>query len=227
MAPGVMARSGKRRPRQWRRMPEVRPQQIRQAALEVFARVGLHRATMDDVARRAGISKGTIYLYYRNKRELFSAVVTGKLQEILAGANGAGTVRRETSAMARLRAAATNLYRFFHTPEYLGLFRIVVGEVSAFPREAEFFYREVVLRSSRRFAAIIRDGIARGEFRPVDPLIAARGFIGMFWIFGVSQGVLGGARIHPFDEAAVLRTLTDAYFRGLAAPAATRRGERG
>ena len=213
------------RPR--RRMPEARPHQIRQAALEVFARAGLHRATMDDVARRAGISKGTIYLYYRNKRELFSAVVTGKLQEILAGATGVGIPRREASAVARLRAAAANLYRFFHTPEYLGLFRIVVGEVSAFPKEAEFFYREVVLRSSRRFAAIIQDGIGRGEFRPGDPLIAARGFIGMFWIFGVSQGVLGGARIHPFDEATVLRTLTDAYFRGLATPAARRRGGRG
>jgi hypothetical protein len=128
--------------------------------------------------------------------------------------------------MSRLRAAAVNLYRFFHTPEYLGLFRIVVGEVSAFPREAEFFYREVVLRSSRRFAAILREGIRRGEFRPVDPLIAARGFIGMFWIFGVSQGVLGGARIHPFDEEAVVRTLTAAYFRGIATPAALRRNGR-
>lgn len=227
MTAQTVAAGAKPRTRPRRRMPEARPHQIRQAALEVFARVGLHRATMDDVARRAGISKGTIYLYYRNKRELFSAVVTGKLQEILAGADGMGIPRREASAVARLRAAAVNLYRFFHTPEYLGLFRIVVGEVSGFPREAEFFYREVVLRSSRRFAAIIRDGIARGEFRPVDPLIAARGFIGMFWIFGVSQGVLGGARIHPFDEAPVLRTLTDAYFRGLATPAALRRGERG
>src|SRR3954466_576520 len=59
----------------WRRLPEERPRQILAAALEVFGEHGLAAARLDDIARRAGLSKGTIYLYFPNKEELFREVI--------------------------------------------------------------------------------------------------------------------------------------------------------
>src|ERR1700712_5869603 len=59
----------------WRRLPEERPQQILKAALAIFAERGLAQARLEDIAKRAGLSKGTIYLYFPNKEELFREVV--------------------------------------------------------------------------------------------------------------------------------------------------------
>src|SRR5437763_9090071 len=68
----------------WRRLPDERPQQILTAALEVFGERGLAAARLDDIAKRAGVSKGTIYLYFSNKEELFREmirdVVVGRLE---------------------------------------------------------------------------------------------------------------------------------------------------
>src|SRR6476646_1527267 len=68
-------RSARRPGPRWRRLPEERPRQILDAALAVFGERGLAGARLDDIARRAGVSKGTIYLYFPNKEELFREVV--------------------------------------------------------------------------------------------------------------------------------------------------------
>ena len=65
----------------WRRLPGERPNQILQAALEVFDEQGLAGARLEDIAKRAGVSKGTIYLYFANKEELFREMIRGTLSE--------------------------------------------------------------------------------------------------------------------------------------------------
>jgi hypothetical protein len=110
------------------------------------------------------------------------------------------------------------------------MYRSVVSEASQFPEAAAMLYREGILPANQRLAGLIRQGIATGEFREVDPLIAARAFVGMFQIFAVSQGLLGGQRIFPISEADVVETVTDLFFRGLLAPCggkARRRSVRG
>src|SRR5512147_1503209 len=76
-------RPGRRAGPRWRRLPEERPRQILDAALEVFGERGLAGARLDDIARRAGVSKGTIYLYFANKEELFREMIRGTLVETL------------------------------------------------------------------------------------------------------------------------------------------------
>src|SRR5512136_2542717 len=200
----------------WRRRPEERPQQILEAAFRVFGAHGLHQATLDDVAREAGITKGTIYLYFPSKAALFSAMLKARVNDFMPAVEtprggGASTIRDRLATLGR------HLYRFFRSPAYLAIYRTMVSVAPDFPEAAALLYRDGILPANRRLAEVIRRGILAGECRPVDPLVAARGFAGMFQVFAVSQELLGGKRIYPLAETKVIRTLTDIFCNGLRA----------
>lgn len=202
------------RPRRWQRRPDERPQQILGAAFRVFGKRGLHQATLDEVAREAGITKGTIYLYFPSKAALFSAMLKARVNDFMPAVEaprGAGS----SPIQDRLVTLGRNLYRFFRSPAYLAMYRTMVSEALDFPDAAALLYREGILPANRRLAEIIRRGIVAGECRPVDPLVAARAFAGMFQVFAVSQELLGGKRIFPLSEAKIVRTLTDIFLNGL------------
>ncbi len=208
----------------WRRQPEARPRQILEAAFHVFGMHGLHRATLDEVAKAAGITKGTIYLYVPSKTALFTAMVTARVNAVMPAVEPPLDGGRRPAWRGRLAALGRRLYRFFKSPAYLHMYRSVVSEGSQFPEAMTLVYREGILPATRRLAEILQAGTAAGEFRPVDPMIAARAFVGMFQIFAVSQGLLGGQRIYPMPEAKVVRTVTDLFFQGLLARPGESRG---
>lgn len=211
----VAKREG-RSPR-WRRRPEARPRQILEAAFRVFGTRGLHQATLDDIARAAGISKGTIYLYFPSKANLFSAMLKARVNDIMPAVETAEHGRLASSTCQRLSAIGRHLYRFFRSRAWVAMYRTVVSEAAQFPGAAALLYRQGILPANRRLAEVIRGGIARGEFRAVDPMIAARAFAGMFQVFAISQGLLGGQRIFPMSEAKVVQTVTEIFFNGLLA----------
>lgn len=157
-----------------RRAPDARPQQILDAALAEFGEQGLAGARLDDIARRAGIAKGTIYLYFDSKEELFRAMVrqtiVARLDEFTAefGHPGDGTCTDQLRAY--MRAWWTSL----RTPVFRTIYRLVVGELHRFPDLLEFYLDEVVSRASALQAGVIERGITAGEFRAVDPRVAAR-----------------------------------------------------
>jgi AcrR family transcriptional regulator len=157
----------------WRRLPEERPRQIIEAALETFAERGLANARLDDIAKRAGLSKGTIYLYFPNKEELFREVVR---QTIVANIEAA---EREIEAADGPVADAfarfiRGYWAFARDPHYVAIFRLVNAELHNFPDLVEFYADEAVMRSRRLVQRLIERGIASGEFRPVDVRVAAR-----------------------------------------------------
>jgi AcrR family transcriptional regulator len=203
-----------RRPRRWQRRPDERPHQILDAAFRVFGARGFHQATLDDVARTAGITKGTIYLYFPSKAALFTAMLKARITAVIPSAEAADG-RAASSLEGRLAAIGQDIYRFLSSPAYLTMFRTVVSEVARFPEVAAQVYQEGVLAANRRFAAVIRAAVRAGEFREVDAMIAARAFIGMFLIFAVSQRLLGGERIYPIADDAVVTTVTDIFLNGL------------
>jgi AcrR family transcriptional regulator len=211
-----IAKSRARLPR-WRRRPEARPRQILEAAFRVFGTRGLHQATLDDIARAAGITKGTIYLYFPSKADLFSAMLKARVNDIMPAVETPEDGHPASSACRRLSAIGRHLYRFFRSRAWVAMYRTVVSEAAQFPEAAALLYREGILPANRRLAEVIRRGIARGEFRAVDPMIAARAFAGMFQVFAVSQRLLGGQRIFPMSEAKVVQTVTEIFFNGLLA----------
>jgi AcrR family transcriptional regulator len=168
----------------WRRLPEERPRQILAAALEVFGERGLAAARLEDIAKHAGVSKGTIYLYFSNKEDLFRAmigdIVVGQLEAAERAVHGSTASATETltefmrSYWARIRG-----------PQFGPLFRLIHAEIHSFPDLASFYGQEVVARSQRLIAGIIQRGIDRGEFRPIDPFVAARMLSAPFVMHGL------------------------------------------
>lgn len=168
----------------WRRLPEERPRQILSAALEVFGERGLSAARLEDIAKRAGLSKGTIYLYFPNKEELFREmvrdIVVSKIEQ------------REEEIQSMTGSATDALIRFMRShwtfirsPQFAPLFRLIHAEIHHFPDLARFYAEEVVARSHRLIGSIIERGIAAGEFRSVEPLAAARMLTAPFVIHGL------------------------------------------
>ncbi len=165
----------------WRRKPEERPRQILDAAFETFAEHGLASARLEDIARRAGVSKGTIYLYFPSKEDLFREVVRHTVGDAIDEVE-----RRLTgpTAMDDLNSFMDAHWRFLCSPKFPPLQRWVHGELTDFPELASFYGQEVLGRGRRLLRAIIERGMERGEFRPMDAGVAARALIALLVTYG-------------------------------------------
>jgi AcrR family transcriptional regulator len=168
----------------WRRQPEARPGQILEAALEVFAECGVSAARLEDIGRRAGVSKATIYLYFPNKEELFREVIRSTVVSEIEDRERAFEAFEGPATegfIQHLRA----YWEFIRSPKFAPLFRLIHAELAQFPDLARFYADEVVSRNHRLFAAVIRRGIEQGEFREVDPVVAARMLSAPFVLHGI------------------------------------------
>jgi AcrR family transcriptional regulator len=155
----------------WRRLPEERPHQILNAALEVFDEHGLAGSRLEDIAKRAGVSKGTIYLYFPNKEELFREMIRTTIVAAIAAAE---QMPDDGTAKEQLMAYMREYWGFARSPAFSTVYRLVISELHRFPDLSEFYINEVVLRMRQLVGKIIRRGIERGEFREIDPAVAAR-----------------------------------------------------
>lgn len=153
----------------WRRLPSERPAQLIDAALSVFSEHGFAAAKLDEIARRAGVSKGTIYLYFESKEELFKAVVNDIIAAQLRVAHEGPAPQTAGEAMERALRA---IWAFATHPHYDGWFRILVAELPKHPELLAFYNREVIDPSWAMLESIVRRGIAAGEFRLVEPRLA-------------------------------------------------------
>jgi AcrR family transcriptional regulator len=150
----------------WRRRKQARPGEILDAALACFAERGFAATRLDDVACRAGVTKGTLYLYFSNKEELFQAVVRQALVPNIERGEALLDDADEPAAqlLARLLRGWAELAR---SPAG-ALPKIVVAEAGNFPDLARFYRKEVVDRGIALLRRVLEIGIARGEFRDVD-----------------------------------------------------------
>src|SRR5258708_17462963 len=150
----------------WRRRKEARPGESLGAALACFAEHGVGGTRLDAVATRAGITKGTLYLYFPNKEELFKAVVR---QAIVANiARGEALVAEsDEPAPVLLERLIHHWAQLIPTPAS-AIPKLVLAEAGNFPDLARFYVDEVVDRGPALIRGVIRTGITRGEFRAVD-----------------------------------------------------------
>ncbi|MFY7921600.1 MAG: TetR/AcrR family transcriptional regulator [Gemmatimonas sp.] len=198
-----------------RRDPVARPQQILDAAFREFGERGLAGARLDDIAKRAGIAKGTIYLYFPNKEALFREMVRSTIVDAISSAEA----RRDSwgpgdGAEALLRQLGAGWWEFLRTERVQTLNRLVMAELRQFPDLVAFFADEVIARGRRLVAAIIARGIARGEFRPLDAMLAARMYSAV-WIAHANWAAM--PELHPTlgSEEHVLQEMLDFYLSAL------------
>jgi AcrR family transcriptional regulator len=211
----------------WQRRKDARPAELLAAALEVFTEKGYAGARLDDIAARAGVSKGTLYLYFANKEELFQAVVRDGLVSPLAEARAVIDAYAGPAAEL-LRFILLRCWERIGATRLIAIPKLIVAEAANFPDIARFYFREVIAPTHAALSAIVARGVARGEFRPVDPaivasLIAAPFMLVSAWRFGVGP-VIEPALAAPGHGRALLDAHIDMLLRGLgSAPAETMR----
>ncbi len=181
----------KKSERRWTRRKEARPEEITAAALDLFVERGFANTRLEDVASRAGISKGTLYLYFENKEELFKAVVREGLVSPLAVMKGV-IEQFEGSSFELLRILLCGWWEKVGATRVSGIPKLIFAEAGNFPELARFYVAEVVEPGHEVIAAIVKRGVSRGEFRAVDPiqtapLIAAPLVVIMMWRNSLAQ----------------------------------------
>ncbi len=149
-----------------RRRKAARPAELIEAAVEVFAEKGFAAARLEEVARRAGVSKGTAYLYFPNKEALFKAAVHEVVVTRIA--MGERDVEEWQGSSEELLRHMLEQWASVVRSRQGGLLKLIVAEAGNFPELAAWYHQEVAERGHRLFCAVLRSGIARGEFRPVD-----------------------------------------------------------
>ena len=147
-----------------RRRKEARPAELIEAGLAEFGARGFGAARMEDIARRAGVAKGTAFRYFPNKEALFEAAVTSRVVPIFDEVN-ATLDAYDGPTMALLHTLLQRVYRQLAETDLAVLMRIIIGEGSRFPSILEAYHRESIGRGRALLARIVERGIARGEFQ--------------------------------------------------------------
>jgi len=206
-------------PLRWTRRKQARPGEILDAALKVFAEKGFAAARMEDIARRAGVTKGTIYLYFPGKEDVFKQLVREAVGNTLTTVT-ADVATYEGSARFLLRMVLTTMGTVLLDSDKVVLPKIVIAESANFPWLAEFYRFEVIERGLGLMTSLIQRGIDRGEFRPLPPEHVARVFVAPMLLSAIWRAVFSHLDPVPYDFKGLLATHLDIFFRGLAADGA-------
>lgn len=158
--------SAKPEPR-WVRRKDARPEEITAAALMLFVERGYANTRLEDVAAQAGVSKGTLYLYFANKQELFKTVVREGLSSPIAEVRGM-IDQYEGSAFDLLGMVLHGWWQRIGSTPLSGIPKLILAEARNFPEIAEFYLAEVVRPGLDAISRIIDRGVATGEFRKVE-----------------------------------------------------------
>jgi len=151
----------------WERRKEARPQELLSAAVELFVERGFASTRLEDVAKRAGVSKGTLYLYYTNKEDLFKAVVRQSIVPMLGQAE-VSVAEFEGHSADLLRSVILSWWHSVGATKASGISKLIFAEADNFPELARFYQTEVMSRGMRMISSMLERGVQRGEFRAID-----------------------------------------------------------
>ena len=184
---------------------EERMRSIRAAALDIFAAKGFAAARLDDIAKQAGVAKGTIYLYFASKEDLLEAIVKSTIGAVLANVEQA-VAASPAPASEMLRMIGQTLGAAIEEDDRRRVLHLVLSEGARFPAIADFYHREIISRGMGLIRAIVAKGIDSGEFKSDElarfpQLAIAPALVAVIWsvVFG---------RIEPLDA----RAMVDAHF---------------
>ena len=200
-------------PRQRRK--EARPHELLEAALELFVEKGYAATRSEEVAARAGVAKGTLYLYYPSKEELLKEVIRHNVVNQIA--EGLEIVRAFEGPSAELLGNVLRLWwqRVGET-RASGILKLMMSEVGNFPEIAQFYLDEVALPADRMIAGIVQRGIDRGEFRQVKVADVVHALVAPLLFLVMNKHSLGASSAHAkLDPHAIIEAQIDLVLHGL------------
>lgn len=197
-----------------------RPGELLEAALDTFVAKGFTAARMEDIAKRAGVSKGTIYLYYPSKEAIFEALVRRNIiprveaAEAMLAASGA-------PPEAQLRGLLEFVGKATSDPRIAAVPKLVLAEAGNFPEMARFYRREVVGRGLALLEGVLRRGMEAGHFRPLDTRATARLFMAPIILSALWQTSFAPIEDEPDPPGPLLALHLDLFLGAIRAEGAT------
>lgn len=198
----------------FRRRKADRPAEIVSAALAVFAEKGFAAAKLDEIARRAGVSKGAVYLYFETKEDIFRAVVGQAIAPNLIAVKAMAAAHPGPLADL-LRGVAAHVGRVVETTPIGGVLKMVVAEAGNFPEIAKVWHDELVAQALGAMTAAIEAAQARGEVKPGNPRIYALQLIAPLLVSVLWRETFTPIGAPPFDIPAVMVQHIDTLLGGL------------
>ncbi len=203
----------------WERRKDARPGELAAAALELFVERGFSATRLDDVARRAGVSKGTLYLYFDSKEDLFKAVIReGIVSRIAEAEERIRNYHGPTTAL--IRELVYDWWDQIGSTKLGGIAKLMMSEAGNFPELAKFYHDEVVVRGMGLFATAIQRGIVAGEFRKVPLEFAPRIACAPVLMLMLWRNSFDLCDTHQMDPRAYLDAHTDMLLHALELPEA-------
>lgn len=202
-----------RKPR-WERRKDARPQELLAAALDLFVERGYAATRLEDVAARAGVSKGTLYLYFTNKEELFKAVVRENVVPVLGEAESI-VESHEGSSADLFREIILGWWERIGNTKLSGITKLMMAESSNFPEVAQFYHDEVISRGNAMVRRMLERGIERGEFRPIDVTYAMNVVCAPILMLMMWKHTFSGCRVEPISVNDYLNSFIDLLLHGL------------
>jgi AcrR family transcriptional regulator len=198
----------------WERRKDARPQELLAAALDLFVERGYAATRLDDVAAKAGVSKGTLYLYFANKEELFKAMVRETVLPVIGEVEG--MVEAYEGPSARLfRDIALGWWARIGNTKLSGITKLIMAESGNFPEVAQFYHDEVITRGNAMVMRMLERGIERGEFRPIDATQAVNVVIAPMLMLMMWKHSFGACAREPVSPDEYLDTFIDLILNGL------------
>lgn len=207
------------RPEKRERRKEARPGELLAAALDLFVEKGFAATRAEEVAQRAGVSKGTLFLYFPSKEELFKAVVREHI---------AGTIKDAFGELQSFPGTSAELVHFlmqqwwerYGNTKASGISKLMMSEANNFPELAEFYQQEVIIPGHQLIQKVIERGMASGEFRQVDVEYAVFSILApimflIMWKHSMSGCCPSGEKI---EAIRYLNTQADIVVHGLRQP---------
>src|SRR3954462_13160481 len=211
----IAGRADEDNPRRERRK-EARPGELLDAALDLFVEKGFAATRAEEVAARAGVSKGTLFLYFPTKEELFKAVV----RENMSGRFAEWEEEFETfegSTPDMVRYCMRVWWERIGATRASGITKLMISEARNFPELAAFYQQEVIRPGNDLVKRILQRGIDRGEFQPVDVDYAVFGIIAPMIFLIMMKHSLGACapQDYQIDPERYVETQMDMLLQGL------------
>lgn len=199
----------------WRRRSQARPGEIVQAALDVFAEKGFAAAKLDEIASKAGVSKGALYLYFETKEDIFRAVVR---EAVVPNIDRVEALLAEATIPFPdlLRLALSQIEAVIETSRLGAVAKLVIGESRNFPELARVWHDEVVSRMLAAMSGALERAQMRGEVRLGEPRLQAFSIVGPILLGVIWQETFTPVGAPPAALESLVRQHGETMIAGLA-----------
>jgi TetR/AcrR family transcriptional regulator len=225
MSPSKLAERGEDHQAKRERRKEARPGELLDAALDLFVEKGFAATRSEEVAARAGVSKGTLFLYFPSKEELFKAVVRE---------NMSGRFAEWEEEFAAFEGSTAEMIRYclrvwwerIGATRASGITKLMISEARNFPELATFYQQEVIRPGMDLVRRILQRGVDRGEFAPMDVEYGVYALVAPMIFLIMMKHSLGACapQDYPLDAQRYVETMADLLVNGLCTRAPAPRG---